>query len=79
MLDIEGDDPTWWNGVQRNASGAVPEGKLTFLDINKRLCLLDNDSGFGKRLSKGGDLRYAGVSRGDAGSEIDDWTSDTKE
>lgn len=28
MLDIEGDDPTW-NGVQRNASGAVPEGKLT--------------------------------------------------
>lgn len=31
MLDMEGDDPTWWNGVQRNASGAVPEGKLTFL------------------------------------------------
>lgn len=49
------------------------------LSINKRLCLLDNDSGFGKRLSKGGDLRYAGVSREDAGSGIDDWTSETAE
>lgn len=85
--------------VERNASGAMPEEKLTFLfrtmgqsvminidtqsmdvlclDINKRLGLLDNDSGFSKRWSKGRDLRYAGVSREGAGSGMDNWTSGT--